>query len=73
MTHPTSMYFIWGSQYCAAFTSDDEWEDQEAVAVSASQLFLCLILQCVPGNALEGSIHINVLLGRCLKVGDAAL
>ena len=38
-----------------------------------SQLFFGLILQRVPGDALESSIHIDVLLGGCLKVGDAPL
>ncbi len=37
------------------------------------QLLLCLILQGVAGDALEGSIHIDVLLGGRLKVGDATL
>lgn len=38
-----------------------------------SQLFFGLILQSIPGDALESSIHVDVLLGGRLKVGDPPL
>lgn len=38
-----------------------------------SQLLLRFVFQGVAGNALEGSVHIDVLLGGGFKVGDAPL
>jgi hypothetical protein len=38
-----------------------------------AQLFLCLVFKGIASYALECAVHIEVLLCRCLKVGDATL
>lgn len=38
-----------------------------------SQVILCLILQCISRDALKCLLHIVVLLGRGLKIGNVAL
>ena len=54
-------------------TSQEAALDTAQDALNDSLFVLRLVFECIAGNALEGILHIYILLGACLKAGDAAL